>query len=308
VIKRLTARPTPKVAGVGIHWHAWNDPHCRREREGLAHVQSRTMQSGAADALAVVHEYILVCTDCPLHLKRIQAVPGSGPAGARIMAVGEGPGETEDRVGRPFVGAAGNVLTKLLESIGLRRDDIYITNVVKCRPPGNRDPEPAEMEACSHFLDAQIEIIRPDVILILGRHALARLLPGAGGISGLHGRKVVRGDRLYVPLYHPAAALYQGSLMRTLEDDMLKVRGYLDEAEARRRQPVQAAPPVAHAQAGATTSHSPAPPSASPAHAEPLLSLVAPEPGEPVLRLGSPGATEPPTPPEPPSRDQLSLF
>ena len=100
------------------------------------------MQSGAADALAVVHEHILVCTDCPLHLKRTQAVPGTGPARARIMAVGEGPGETEDRLGRPFVGAAGNVLTKLLESIGLRRDDIYITNVVKCRPPGNRDPEP----------------------------------------------------------------------------------------------------------------------------------------------------------------------
>jgi uracil-DNA glycosylase family 4 len=228
------------------------------------------MQTGAADALAVVHEQILVCTDCPLHLKRTQAVPGTGPAGARIMAVGEGPGETEDRVGKPFVGAAGNVLTKLLESIGLRRDDIYITNVVKCRPPGNRDPEPAEMEACSHFLDAQIEIIRPDVILILGRHALARLLPGAGGISGLHGRKVVRGDRLYVPLYHPAAALYQGSLMRTLEDDMLRVRGYLDEAEARRRQP---------ANAGAPSDHP-----------------VPPAPGEPAPAS------------EPPAGDQLSLF
>ena len=96
---------------------------------------------------------------------------------------GRGPGETEDRLGKPFVGAAGNVLTRLLESIGLRREDIYITNVVKCRPPGNRDPEPAEMEACSAFLDAQIEIIRPDVILILGRHALARLLPGSRAAS-----------------------------------------------------------------------------------------------------------------------------
>ena len=200
------------------------------------------MLSGAADALAVVHEHILACTACPLHLRRTQAVPGTGPAGARIMAVGEGPGENEDRIGKPFVGAAGNVLTRLLESIGLRRDDIYITNVVKCRPPGNRDPEPAEMEACSTFLDAQIEIIRPDVILILGRHALARLLPGSGGITGLHGRRVVRGDRLYVPLYHPAAALYQASLMRTLEEDMLKVRGYLDEAEARRHHPQAAAP------------------------------------------------------------------
>jgi DNA polymerase len=227
------------------------------------------------------------------------------------MAVGEGPGETEDRLGRPFVGAAGNVLTKLLESIGLRREDIYITNVVKCRPPGNRDPEPAEMEACSHFLDAQIEIIRPDVILILGRHALARLLPGAGGISGLHGRRVVRGDRLYVPLYHPAAALYQGSLMRTLEDDMGKVRGYLDEAEARRRQPAQVAAPVRDAPAFAPV----VPPSlaepllrlVSNEPDEPALRLVSPEPDEPALRLGSPDPVEP-APPEPPGRDQLSLF
>ena len=210
------------------------------------------MQNGAEDALAVVHEHILVCTACPLHVRRTQAVPGTGPATARIMAVGEGPGETEDRIGKPFVGAAGNVLTKLLQSIGLSRDDIYITNVVKCRPPGNRDPEPAEMEACSSFLDAQIEIIRPDVILILGRHALARLLPGAGGITGLHGRRVVRGDRLYVPLYHPAAALYQASLMRTLEEDMLKVRQYLDEAETHRRQPpATVAPPAGAPPAGA---------------------------------------------------------
>jgi DNA polymerase len=202
------------------------------------------MPSGAEDALAVVHEHILVCTACPLYARRTQAVPGTGPAGARIMAVGEGPGETEDRLGKPFVGAAGNVLTRLLGGIGLSRDDIYITNVVKCRPPGNRDPEPAEMDACSGFLDAQIEIIRPDVILILGRHALARLLPGAGGITGLHGRRVVRGDRLYVPLYHPAAALYQASLMRTLEEDMLKVRTYLDEADAARRLPPSIAAPA----------------------------------------------------------------
>ncbi|MGA8016550.1 MAG: uracil-DNA glycosylase [Candidatus Dormiibacterota bacterium] len=192
------------------------------------------MLSGAEEALAVVHEHILVCTACPLHARRTQAVPGTGPASARIMAVGEGPGETEDRLGKPFVGAAGNVLTRLLESIGLHRDDIYITNTVKCRPPGNRDPEPSEVDTCAPFLDAQIEIIEPDLILILGRHALARLLPGAGGITQLHGRRVRRGDRIYVPLYHPAAALYNASLMRTLEDDMLRVRQYLDEAEGER--------------------------------------------------------------------------
>jgi uracil-DNA glycosylase family 4 len=207
------------------------------------------MLTGAADALAVVHDHILVCTACPLHQRRIQAVPGSGPASARIMAVGEGPGETEDRLGKPFVGAAGNVLTRLLQSIGLERDDIYITNTVKCRPPGNRDPESSEIEACAPFLDAQIEIIRPDLILVLGRHALARLLPGAGGITQLHGRRVARGDRIYVPLYHPAAALYNAGLMRTLEEDMLKVRQYLDDAD--RERALQAS--AAHARAEAVT-------------------------------------------------------
>jgi uracil-DNA glycosylase family 4 len=211
------------------------------------------MLARAEEALGVVHEHILACTACPLHQRRTQAVPGTGPASARIMAVGEGPGETEDRLGKPFVGAAGNVLTRLLESIGLRREDIYITNVVKCRPPGNRDPEPTEVEACSHFLDAQIEIIEPDVILVLGRHALARLLPGAGGITQLHGRRMVRGERTYVPLYHPAAALYNAALMRTLEEDMLRVRGYLEEAEAARRRRADASAAASVAAAGSAT-------------------------------------------------------
>ena len=238
------------------------------------------MLSGAEDALAVVHQHILACTACPLHARRTQAVPGAGPAPARIMAVGEGPGETEDRVGKPFVGAAGNVLTRLLAGIGLSRDQIYITNVVKCRPPGNRDPEPEEVATCSPFLDAQIEIVRPDVILVLGRHALGRLLPGAGGITALHGRKVVRGDRLYVPLYHPAAALYQASLMRTLEEDMGRVRGYLDEAEAERRHAVAPGPSTPRSDSRAWSPAATAAP--APAREEP--------------------------PPSAPSRDQLSLF
>jgi DNA polymerase len=151
------------------------------------------------------------------------------------MAVGEAPGENEDRVGKPFVGAAGQLLTRLLQSVGLSREDIYICNVLKCRPPQNRDPEPAEVEACAHFLDEQVEMIRPDVILLLGRHAVARLLPGSPGITRIHGQRIRRGDRLYVPLYHPAAALYNGALLRTLEEDMGLVRGYLDDAEAERR-------------------------------------------------------------------------
>jgi uracil-DNA glycosylase len=181
-----------------------------------------------------LHGRVRACTACPLHLTRIQAVPGYGPATARVMAVGEAPGENEDREGKPFVGAAGRLLTSLLESAGLDRRDIYITNIVKCRPPRNRDPEPAEVEACSHYLDEQIDMLQPDVILLLGRHALTRLLPGAGGISRLHGERVRHDDRVFVPLYHPAAALYNAGLRETLDADMRRVRGYLADAEAAR--------------------------------------------------------------------------
>ncbi len=186
------------------------------------------------EELLEIHGRIRGCVACRLHRTRTQAVPGYGPVGARIMAVGEAPGEKEDKVGRPFVGAAGNLLTELVESIGLSRRDIYITNTVRCRPPGNRDPEADEVQACSHFLDEQIALMRPDVILVLGRHALQRLLPESAGITRLHGQRVHRDGRAYVPLYHPAAALYNGSLRETLFADMRRVRGYLDEAEALR--------------------------------------------------------------------------
>ena len=181
-----------------------------------------------------LHGRVRECTACPLHLTRTLAVPGYGPVTARVMAIGEAPGENEDREGKPFVGAAGRLLTSLLESVGLDRRDIYITNIIKRRPPRNRDPEPLEVEACSHFLDEQIALLQPDVILLLGRHALMRLLPDAGGISRLHGERLQRDDRVYVPLYHPAAALYNGSLKETLEADMRRVRGYLNDAEAAR--------------------------------------------------------------------------
>ena len=182
----------------------------------------------AERALDTVHAHIRACSACPLHATRTQAVPGSGPATARILALGEAPGEREDLQGEPFVGAAGKLLTRLLEEAGLSRADIFITNTVKCRPPGNRDPLPDEVSACAHFLDAQLEIIRPDVILLLGRHAVARVLPGMPGISHIHGELVERNGRRYVPLYHPAAALYNGSLLSTLQADMQKLRGYLD--------------------------------------------------------------------------------
>jgi DNA polymerase len=135
----------------------------------------------------------------------------------------------------------------LVELIGMTRDDIYICNVLKCRPPGNRDPLPEEVDACAHFLDAQIELIKPEVILLLGRHAAARVLPGLPGISRIHGKKFVRDGRTYVPLYHPAAALYQGGLRSTLEEDMWLVKGYLDEL-APKPDPENTAVPAATSQ------------------------------------------------------------
>jgi len=162
-------------------------------------------------------------------------VPGVGDATARIMVVGEAPGKNEDLQGEPFVGRSGQLLDRLLaEELGMQRSQCYIANVVKCRPPGNRDPLPDEVAACSGYLDRQVELIRPAVILLLGRHAVQRLLPGAAGISRIHGQLVERGDRAYVPLYHPAAALYNGFLVDTLKADFQKVRGYIDMIEARR--------------------------------------------------------------------------
>jgi DNA polymerase len=150
------------------------------------------------------------------------------------MVVGEAPGKNEDLQGEPFVGAAGQLLNKLFGYVGINRDEVYITNIIKCRPPGNRDPLPQEVMSCSGYLDRQVDLIRPAVILLLGRHAVQRLLPGAAGISRIHGQLVERGDRAYVPLYHPAAALYNGFLVDTLKADFKKVRGYIDVIEARR--------------------------------------------------------------------------
>lgn len=188
-----------------------------------------------SEALATLEEQVRTCALCALSRSRIQAVPGSGDPRARIMIVGEAPGKNEDEQGLPFVGAAGQLLNKLLASIEIPRDAVYITNIIKCRPPANRDPLPDEVTACSPYLDAQVAMIRPAVILLLGRHAVQRLLPGSDGISRIHGNLVESGDRAYVPLYHPAAALYNGFLVETLQADFQKVRGYIEVIEERRR-------------------------------------------------------------------------
>src|SRR5690348_18395517 len=133
------------------------------------------------------------------------------------MIVGEAPGFNEDRQGEPFVGAAGKLLDTLLARIGLSRADVYITNVLKCRPPMNRDPMPNEVEACAPYLKEQLALVQPKVVLILGRHALERLMPGQGSTSRLRGSLIRRGEVAYVPLYRPAAALHHGSLVAGLD-------------------------------------------------------------------------------------------
>jgi uracil-DNA glycosylase len=185
-----------------------------------------------AERLKILEEYVRTCTRCSLHATRTNAVPGAGPVDADVMVVGEAPGFNEDMQGKPFVGAAGKLLDTLLGQIGLDRESVYITNVLKCRPPQNRDPMPNEVEACSLFLQRQLEWIQPKVVLILGRHALERLLPGFGPISRVHGTFVERGEIAYVPLYHPAAALHNGSLVNELQRDFDKVREYLDQVLA----------------------------------------------------------------------------
>ncbi len=173
-------------------------------------------------ALGDLAKEVSICTRCPLAQGRTKAVPGDGPESASIMFVGEGPGFHEDQQGKPFVGAAGQFLTELLQSIGLKREEVYITNVVKCRPPGNRDPQPEEIEACRSYLDRQIAIIQPKVIVTLGRYSMTRAFPNEK-ISAIHGKPRKVGDVVYVPMFHPAAALHQPSLRRTVEEDFAKL-------------------------------------------------------------------------------------
>lgn len=178
------------------------------------------------DSLEQVAAEVSACTRCPLYRGRMNAVPGEGSPTADIMFIGEGPGFHEDRSGRPFVGASGNFLTEMLEGIGLRREDVFIANVVKCRPPGNRDPEPEEIHACSEYLERQIELIDPKVIVTLGRFSMAKWFPTAR-ISRIHGQARQVDGRMIVPFFHPAAALHQPSLRQAVEEDFRKLPGFV---------------------------------------------------------------------------------
>jgi uracil-DNA glycosylase len=162
------------------------------------------------------------CLKCDLHYSRKLAVPGEGPANAEILFIGEGPGFHENEQGRPFVGAAGQYLDKLLAGIKLKRSEVFIGNVVKCRPPGNRDPLPEELAACRDYLERQIQAINPKVIVTLGRYSMAHFLPNAK-ISEIHGQAMNVRGRLIVAMYHPAAALHQQSLKSTIEADFSRL-------------------------------------------------------------------------------------
>lgn len=191
--------------------------------------------------LAKIAEQVSICTDCKLHLSRKLAVPGEGPADAELLFIGEGPGFHENEQGRPFVGAAGSFLEELLASIGMNREQVFITNIVKCRPPGNRDPQAPEIDACSGYLERQIRAINPKVIVTLGRFSMSRFIPN-GRISALHGRAQRVGGRTVVAMYHPAAALHQPSLRRTIEQDFSRLPALI--AKAGQPAPAEEAPPA----------------------------------------------------------------
>ncbi len=170
------------------------------------------------------------CTRCPLHVGRRRAVPGEGSPTAEIMLVGEAPGFYESVAGRPFVGPAGQLLDRLLEQIGLSRQQVFITNLVKCRPPRNRDPEPEEVAACEPYLDRQIRTIQPKIIVTLGRHSLHKFVPHAK-IGQVHGQPIRHQGLLIVPMYHPAAALRAYSMHQALEEDFARLPQFLQQAE-----------------------------------------------------------------------------
>jgi uracil-DNA glycosylase family 4 len=203
---------------------------------------------GSEAALASIADEIRGCTRCPLAAGRTRTVPGEGNVLSDVLLVGEGPGAREDATGRPFVGPAGQLLDELLRAIGWAREDVFIANVVKCRPPGNRDPEPAEIAACAPYLDGQERALDPAVVVTLGRHSLQRYLPGAR-IGAVHGRLRRSFAGLHVfPMYHPAAALHQASLRETLFRDMRGLPAALlaarEALEAERAASVQVEPPA----------------------------------------------------------------
>jgi len=195
------------------------------------------------ETLADVASQVRVCEKCTLHFSRKNAVPGEGPSDAEIMFIGEGPGFYENEQGRPFVGQAGKFLEELLAEIGMKREQVFIANVVKCRPPGNRDPLPEELAACNGYLDRQIEAINPCIVVTLGRFSMAKFLPNTR-ISEIHGHPVWVNQRLIVPMFHPAAALHQPSLKATVIADFKRLPEAIEMARRGGHKKIEDSPAV----------------------------------------------------------------
>lgn len=183
----------------------------------------------AEETLARIAKEVSVCMKCALHESRKKTVPGEGPANAEIMFIGEGPGFHEGEQGRPFVGASGKFLEQLLEQAGVTRADVFIANVVKCRPPGNRDPQAEELAACDDYLEAQIQAINPSIIVTLGRVSMGKFMPGVK-ITEVHGQMRKVGERFVIPMFHPAAALHQPALKPSILADFANLPDQLNEA------------------------------------------------------------------------------
>ena len=205
----FAAAPAPALAKVSAA--SWSDEPALEE-----------------DSLARIAAEVIACTRCKLHRTRTNAVPGVGPDDADVVFVGEGPGADEDAQGKPFVGRAGQLLTKIIEAVKLRREDVFITNIVKCRPPGNRDPEPDEIAACEPYLKRQLRMLQPKVICALGRHAGATLTGRAASMNALRsGEHHYEGIRVF-PTYHPAALLRNSQWKRPVWEDIQNVRREYD--------------------------------------------------------------------------------
>ena len=181
-------------------------------------------------ALSELYQEIAHCQQCEIAKYRTRIVPGEGPEDAEIMFIGEAPGWHEDQQGRPFVGPAGKYLDELLASINLKREQVYIANVIKCRPQGNRDPLPTEILNCRQWLERQIESIHPKMVVTLGRYSMALFFPGKS-ISKIHGTALKQDGIIYYAMYHPAAALHQQSLRQTIQADMLKIPSLLAQTD-----------------------------------------------------------------------------
>jgi DNA polymerase len=193
----------------------------------------------ATDSLASIARDVESCTKCPLHLTRTRGVPGEGNPDAEVLFIGEGPGATEDQQGRPFVGAAGRLLNEMLQHVGLARQDVFITNVVRSRPPGNRDPQPAELAACDEYTRRQLAVLKPLLIVTLGRFSMARFFGPQARITRIHGTTTVHDGITCLAMFHPAAVLRAQStpMRKAYEEDFEKIPALL---ESLREQPAPA--------------------------------------------------------------------